>query len=106
MLGFCVDASNEKKRARAPREFAAFRDLQLSVEKAIGCPEFSALCRFLESWNPVTANQHPELQFLSKDKITGFGAFRIAGAHWLHDTPRSNAGGTPSKLTALPKACV
>jgi CRISPR-associated protein Csd1 len=95
MLGFCIhsaeeaanDEAKKKKRDRAPREFASFRERQLANEKGVSCPEFSALCRFLESWDADAADRHPGLQFLRTEKITGFGAFRIAVGKWLHDAP-------------------
>jgi CRISPR-associated protein Csd1 len=88
LLGFCPDAANAKKRERAPKEFATFKEVNLAVEQEVACPEFSALCRFIEKHDPAAADADPELQFLRTEKVTGFGAFRIAGrTEWLHDTP-------------------
>ncbi len=92
LLGFCPDAANAKKRERAPKEFAEFKKVNLAAEQEVACPEFSALCRFLEKHNPAAAYSDPELQFLRTEKVTGFGAFRIAGrTEWLHDTPAIRA---------------
>ncbi|HOR25975.1 MAG TPA: type I-C CRISPR-associated protein Cas8c/Csd1 [Opitutaceae bacterium] len=92
LLGFCPDATNAKKRERAPKEFATFKEVNLAVEQEVACPEFFALCRFLEKHDPAAVDADPELQFLRTEKVTGFGAFRIAGrTEWLHDTPAIRA---------------
>ncbi|MDH5590995.1 MAG: type I-C CRISPR-associated protein Cas8c/Csd1, partial [Gemmatimonadota bacterium] len=49
MLGFKIDDLNPERTAEA---FAAFRDRHLSVEEAVSSEVFSAVCRFLETWNP------------------------------------------------------
>jgi CRISPR-associated protein Csd1 len=88
LLGFCPDAANAKKRERAPKEFAAFKELHLAAEAGVACPEFSAICRFLEKHDVASVETDPALQFLRTEKVTGFGAFRITGrTEWLHDTP-------------------
>ena len=92
LLGFCPDAANAKKRERAPLEFAKFKEVNLAAEQEVACPEFSALCRFLEKHDPDAVDADPELQFLRTEKVTGFGAFRIAGrTEWLHNTPAIRA---------------
>jgi CRISPR-associated protein Csd1 len=92
LLGFCPDAANAKKRERAPKEFAEFKKLQLAAEAEVACPEFSAICRFLEKHDVASVETDPDLQFLRAEKVTGFGAFRIAGrTEWLHDTPAIRA---------------
>ncbi|HEX6986035.1 MAG TPA: type I-C CRISPR-associated protein Cas8c/Csd1, partial [Planctomycetaceae bacterium] len=57
----------------------------LEVEREIDDPAFSAVCRFLERWNPDHAATHEELA-----QVTGgFGVFRIAGTEGhVHDRPK------------------
>lgn len=38
--------------------FEACRDRHLSVEASVNHPQFSAVCRFLERWNPDEIDQH------------------------------------------------
>jgi len=45
-------AKAEKEAARALETFEASRDHHLALEKEIDHPAFSAVCRFLENWNP------------------------------------------------------
>lgn len=72
----------EKLKERLEAAFAAFRDKHLSVETEISCPEFSAVCRFLESWNTTQAKDYPVL----KEVSTGFGLFQIVGkTRYIHD---------------------
>lgn len=55
--------------------FEAFRNRHLELEKEIDCPEFSAVCRFLEKWDPDSIDQYPILNEVG----TGFGVFQILG---------------------------
>ncbi len=82
MLGY---RPNDLKPARTLEAFAAFRKRHLDLEKEINDPEFSAVCRFLESWEPE--QEHPELE----EMATGFGVFRIRGqTHFVHERPAVN----------------
>ncbi len=79
MLGYKAD---DEKPERTRESFVAFRKRHLDAEAAIDDPEFSAVCRFLEKWNPAEAVQYPSLIEIS----TGFGVFRIRAAdHYVHD---------------------
>jgi CRISPR-associated protein Csd1 len=79
MLGYKAD---DEKPERTRESFAEFRKRHLDAEAAIDDPEFSAVCRFLEKWNPAEAGQYPSLIEIS----TGFGVFRIRAAdHYVHD---------------------
>ncbi len=79
MLGF-----DEKRPARAARAFYAFRERHLADEKNIDCPEFSAVCRFLESWEPGRCNEFPVLAEIG----SGFGVFQIRGeTRFVHQHP-------------------
>ena len=72
----------KKQRKRLKNTFAAFRDKHLALESEIDCPEFSAVCRFLESWNTTQAKDYPVL----KEVSTGFGLFQIVGkTKYVHE---------------------
>ncbi|MEP0772794.1 MAG: type I-C CRISPR-associated protein Cas8c/Csd1 [Acidobacteriota bacterium] len=69
---------------RARRTFEAFRKKHLDLESHIACAEFSAVCRFLESWDRERALAYPILEELK----TGFGVFQIRGqAEFVHEHP-------------------
>ncbi len=72
MLGFKPE---DPKPERTAKTFEAFRQKHLDLEKQIQSAPFSAICRFLESWKPETASEHPTL---AQTKI-GFGVFQIMG---------------------------
>lgn len=79
MLGYKADDDKPKRTADS---FEAFRQRHLDVDEAIGDPEFSAVCHFLKSWQPVNAAEHKSLI----DIATGFGVFRIRAAnHYVHE---------------------
>lgn len=64
--------------------FKAFKTKHLASEKEINTPEYGALCRFLEKWNPQDFN---ELK-APADVFEGFGVFQIQGQKgYLHDLP-------------------
>ncbi len=66
------------------KRFQAFRDRHLALEAAINVPEFSAVCRFLESWSPEDIAKYPLLAELE----TGFGIFRLGGEKRpVHELP-------------------
>jgi len=79
LLGFKVD---DPKPERTMRAFEAFRERHLDVESEIDDEAFSTVCRFLQSWDPSSAAEHPELGDIS----TSFGVFRILGAQkYVHE---------------------
>ncbi len=55
--------------------FEAFRQKHLKLEATINDPSFSAVCRFLEQWNPEQIAEFPILNDLGN----GFGIFQIQG---------------------------
>ncbi|SRR5579883_119789 len=58
--GYALGRDNKGKPERAADMFAAFRDLHLSFRDELAGDEgFSALCRFLERWEPARAEQLP-----------------------------------------------
>ncbi|RMF16839.1 MAG: type I-C CRISPR-associated protein Cas8c/Csd1 [Candidatus Dadabacteria bacterium] len=75
--------SRADRAERARKQFAAWRDAHLSVERAIDHPEFSAICRFAETWDPANADQ---MRDLLERVSTGFGCFQIIGrTSYVHD---------------------
>jgi CRISPR-associated protein Csd1 len=79
LLGYKAD---DPKPERTRRSFEALRDRHLAAEAAIDDPEYSAVCRFLEQWNPDDAANHEALVEIG----TGFGVFGIrAAGHFVHE---------------------
>jgi CRISPR-associated protein Csd1 len=70
MLGFKEDDRNPERTREA---FQSFRNKHLALEKEIAAPEFSAVCRFLEDWQP---NVHP---MDGSAALKHFGVFQIRG---------------------------
>ena len=86
MLGYKADDKNPQ---RTRQSFSAFRKKHVALEAEIGASVFSALCRFLEGWDPAAAKEHPVLADAAK---TGYGVFQIQGeARYVHDDPRVSA---------------
>ena len=74
LLGLPADAENPKKVTRAAESFAAFRDRHLALREAIDDPAFSAVCWFLEAWDPTRLPDTPGRENLDGP---GFGVFRL-----------------------------
>lgn len=69
---------------RAVLSFEAFRSKHLGLEAEICADEFSAVCRFLEQWEPSKANGFPILEEFQ----SGFGVFQVrAETRFVHETP-------------------
>ena len=86
MLGYKADDKNPQ---RTRQSFSAFRKKHVALEAEIGASVFSALCRFLEGWDPAAAQEHPVLADAAR---TGFGVFQIQGeARYVHDDPSVSA---------------
>ena len=75
----------------------------LSVEIAVAQPAFSAVCRFLEQWDPARAADFPVLQ----EVAAGFGVFQLRGQpSFVHDDPMIAAwwdgqtGADPERMKA------
>lgn len=66
---------DDKKDGFGRERFKAFRARHLEVEREINDLQFSAVCRFLEQWNPKSIVDYPKLT----DVGTGFGVFQISG---------------------------
>lgn len=83
MLGYVPESATEKELKRAAPSFNSFRELHLACEKEVNDPAFSAVCRFLEKWEPREAANYP---FLAE--ATGYGVFRIkAEPGYVHERP-------------------
>ena len=82
LLGYKAKDTNAKRSREA---FVAFRQKHLDLEASIDSPSFSAVCRFLERWDPENGPDHP---VLDDAKRTGFGVFQIQGkAAYVHNDP-------------------
>lgn len=80
-LGFEAD-EDEKKRARAKKSFEAFKSKHLNLEEEIGSEAFSAVCRFLDRWDPSLAGNYPVLEEVQ----SGFVVFQLQGeSSFVHE---------------------
>ena len=83
MLGYKAEDPNPQ---RSHSCFEAFRDKHLAVEKDITSDAFSAVCRFLEQWNPAYAEQYKNIL---DDVVSGFGVFQLIGLQaYVHQDTR------------------
>ena len=79
MLGYKPE---DDKPERSLETFHAFRDRHAELQEAIDDAEFSAVCKFLASWDPSQAEEHETL----KEITSGFGVFRIRKqTHYVHE---------------------
>ena len=70
--------------AKVDIAFSAFREYHLQLEDAIADDHFSAVCRFLENWNPQKAAHAPGYQLLEQCGNRS-GAFQVRGqAEYVH----------------------
>ena len=82
MLGYCPEKERETQAKRTKHSFEAFRKRHVELEPEISSKAFSAVCRFLENWDPVLGVGYPLLEELS----AGFGVFQIVGeTNFVHD---------------------
>lgn len=85
MLGFKPE---DKDPERSGLAFEEFRRKHLDLESLINLPAYSAVCRFLQAWNPGRAAEYPVLQATK----TGFGVFQIVGQPgFVHETQSIDA---------------
>lgn len=76
--------AREKEEARAVASFEAFRKRHLECEPSVADPDFSSVCRFLESWSHADVENHPILNEIT----SGFGVFQISGnLKYVHQNP-------------------
>lgn len=75
-------------KPRALEYFDVFRRKHLEVESVVNNPAYSAVCRFLEKWQPERSGEY----FNNKDLYTANGTFRIEGdercVHEIEDVVR------------------
>lgn len=82
LLGF--KGKEDPKPDRTKKAFEELRKKHLEAEHLVGHPAFSAVCRFLEAWNPEDA-----MTWLKEEKLSLCnGVFRIQGdlSH-VHEIP-------------------
>lgn len=79
LLGYC-DAAAPEKALRCRECFAGLRDKHLRMEELVNSPAYSAVCRFLEKWNPDASDA---LAGVDAEIFKTCGVFRIQGS--LHD---------------------
>lgn len=66
------------------KRFEALRQRHLEIATAVNDPQFSAVCRFLETWSPDDPESYPILA----DIGTGFGVFALLGdKRCVHEQP-------------------
>ena len=102
LLGYDNDR-NKPDPARAKKTFAAFKKKHLDLEKHLDLVEFSAVCRFLERWQPEMARKYPILDEVGP----GYGVFQIRGeTRYVHEHPEivkwwnnRQAGKTPDLVS-------
>ncbi|MGD0446140.1 MAG: type I-C CRISPR-associated protein Cas8c/Csd1 [Edaphobacter sp.] len=90
-IGYLLGVSYEtdpreikKAQERAVNSFDAFKKKHLECRDLINNSRFTAVCRFLESWNP---NDHTEYEPALREMTRDCGVFRIAGeGQYLHET--------------------
>jgi len=83
MLGFAPGDAEQKTRDRAALTVAAFRDRHVSVKDEIDDPGFTAVCRFLESWDAGQLVGRDDTDPFDKP---GFGVFEIKGENgFVHE---------------------
>lgn len=66
---------DDKPAGFGQKRFEAFRKRHLDAETDMAQPAFSAVCRFLEAWNPEQLADYPLLNEVGP----GFGVFKILG---------------------------
>lgn len=78
------EADQKKKRKRMGLCHADYKAKMLAREAEVNHPTYSAFCRFLEAWDPASAESHPLLK-----EVTGqVGVVRIVGQEeYLHEIP-------------------
>ncbi len=85
MLGY---EPEDEKPERTREAFKAFRQRHLNAENDVACPAFTAVCRFLESWDPAKASQWSVLNEVGP----GYGVFQILGQQrFVHEEPAVEA---------------
>ncbi len=89
LLGCTEAKKSDKEKKRARDSFTATQKKYLSFREAGLGPEYEALCRFYESWEPPTDLDALPCDSTVRDAMkTGNGVFRMQGQmQYLHDLP-------------------
>lgn len=75
----------EAVKPRALEYFSELKKKYLQVEPAVNCSAFSAVCRFLENWQPANCAE----LFCDKTLYKGNGVFRLVGEDVdVHEEPQ------------------
>jgi CRISPR-associated protein Csd1 len=83
LVGYKPD---DQKPERTSEACTAFREKHIALEPAINAPEFSAVCRFLSTWEPSKLSDVARKQ-IDQGK-GGFGIFQIRGQkRYVHEVP-------------------
>lgn len=82
-----LSADDKKKIARAPLAFEKSREVHLSLKEKIQCPQFQAVAKFFEQWNPADISEQFR-ETLREVAQSGFGVFQILGEpRFVHEIP-------------------
>lgn len=85
MLGVAELDKKQNNKKRIAECFHIFRKKHLDMEQEINSPEYSAVCRFLENWNPELFSAYNK----NPDIFKGFGVFMLEGAfRYVHENPQ------------------
>jgi CRISPR-associated protein Csd1 len=85
LLGYKAD---DKKPKRTLESFEALRKRHLAAEAEIDATHFSAVCRFLERWDPNQIAQHERVLATLEEIAPGFGVFQIRNTRqYVHQLP-------------------
>lgn len=85
-VAFKENREGGKKRTLvlARREFEAFKQFHLAIERDIDDPAFTAVCEFLRAWDPANALDHEDWA----EFAGGQGVFQLEGeVGWVHERP-------------------
>ncbi len=104
LLGYKAE---DEKPERTAKAFASFRQRHLDLaatEPGLSAdPGFAAVCAFLRAWTPERAAEHKTA--LDDFAATGFGVFRLVGAHgYVHESPAVSAYWQRVELAGDPAA--
>lgn len=84
------EPSSKSEKNRAIKLFSELKKKHLGVEKEINSPAFSAVCRFLEQWNPAECeNLCRDGIFRDKSMLQSNGVFQVLGEKntYVHEDP-------------------
>lgn len=86
-----ITGDDEKSRPdRSLQAFEASKELHLSILQDVDDDAARAVCRYFLRWDPHQTRQHPALQHLIEDVLSGRNiVFRLDGSEgFVHDRPK------------------